>query len=652
MEKTTLPLIYSTNIPNQVKEEIILNNPLIVVTAPTGLGKTFFLTRLLAELPKTSHILMPYRISVKEMHSYVESFDNYQYGYRMRGESNGNQNDDCTMFTVGYWLEYFIGYFRNSGNQIKKKHIIVIDECHDTSWQTDLALKFLLWLQNNGAPIQIILSSATMDITENIKMYEPKIFSAETKKANVDMKFLKSSILSIEKGRMSDDLKEAIIRRLIKLATTSVSGDCFVLLPGEQEIYDIRTVIEANPLFSEFSLHDLYGELSKEEQEEAIKPNPDRRKIVFTTNIAECAITIKGGVYVIDSCLRKENHISNTGISQLVLIQASQANIKQFSGRVGREGIRGTAYIMLSQNQYDRLRPFPKNETERNPLYHQIMKLLSNDLPVNDILSSERIESDLMELIKVGAVSLDGKITKIGKLISVLPLSLQAGSFLANIITSNLDKSYFHIACSIASWIDLTTSVFMIPRRKPKESQDRFELRVELLKEAQEQFHGKDCLETFLKIWVSRQTTEVGKWCFKNGIYDRSIKEIFNNTNHCIDSLKREGIIIPEYKLTEKHIPQISKVLTYFLSQSFPNRIFDKKYDKKSRSYYYVSRNNNKDDPIKYIKDQATDYYSSPDSVIALGLRKSASGKVVFMSKLIIVESVKVESDNDSDDIW
>ena len=78
-------------------------------------------------------------------------------------------------------------------NQIKKKHIIVIDECNDTSWQTDLALKFLLWLQKNGSPIQIILSSATLDVTEIVKSYQPKVFSAENRKANVDMVFLKES---------------------------------------------------------------------------------------------------------------------------------------------------------------------------------------------------------------------------------------------------------------------------------------------------------------------------------------------------------------------------------------------------------------------------------------------------------------------------
>lgn len=642
MELQTLPRIYGTTIPDQVRNAIQQNTPLIVVTAPTGFGKTFFLTRLLAEIPQTSHILMPYRISVKEMYSYVSSFNtdnshSYQYGYRMRGETQGDNNDDCTMFTVGFWLEYFINKFKKG--LIRKKHVIVVDEAHDTSWQTDLSLKFLLWLQQQNFPIQIIISSATLDVTENIKSYNPKIFTIEDK-ANVEMKFLRDPMFPIEKGRMSDYLKEAIIRKLIKIATETGKhgkpgepGDIFVLLPGEQEIYEIRTTIEANPLFSDYALHDLYGDLPKEEQEEAIKPNPSKRKIVFTTNIAECAITIKGGLYVIDSCLRKEVHIDRSGISQLVLTKASQANIKQFSGRVGREGKRGTSFIMLSASQFENLDKFPSNEIERNPLYHQIMKIMSNDLPVFDILKdipTERIHDDIQELVKVGAIQKsDMKVTEIGKIISVLPLSLQASSFLSKILMSSLDKTYFHISCVIASWIDLKTSLFVIPKRKPNESEAAFLSRKELIEEKQEHFHGSDCLNTFLKVWLTYEMNS------KNGIYERSIKEVFNNTKHCIESLKKIGIEITEYKLREAHIPMISKAMLYYLLKSFPDRIFDRLYDPRSKGYCYVPRENI---GITYVKDNSTDYYSAPSTVLALNLRKSPSGKVIFISKLLEIE--------------
>jgi ATP-dependent helicase HrpB len=52
-------------------------------------------------------------------------------------------------------------------------------------------------------------------------------------------------------------------------------------------------------------LHALYGDLPFEEQERAIMPSKDRRKIVLATNIAETSLTIEGVLVVIDSGLTR-----------------------------------------------------------------------------------------------------------------------------------------------------------------------------------------------------------------------------------------------------------------------------------------------------------------------------------------------------------
>ncbi len=650
-----LPKIYETDIPDQITQAIEAGEKLIVVTAATGLGKTFSLIRILAHLSVIGHVLMPFRVAVREMWDYVSKFDSkIQYGYRMRGATQGDHKDDCTMFTVGYWLEYFIGLVKK--NMLTKPLVVVVDEAHDASWQTDLALRILLWAQKMGAPIQIIISSATLDITDSIRQYNPKIFSVEDRKANINTEFLESPIDPIKKGKMTDELKKAGVERLIKIVRESASGDILCILPGETEISEVSEMFERNPLFTECAIVHLYSEMTKEEQDVAIQPDPQgRRKIILATNIVENAITIKGLMYMIDFGLRKINVIDRSGISQLVLGQISKANFKQASGRVGREGKRGTAYLLLSEEQHARLQAFSPNEVERNPLYLQIMKLLANGLPVMEILdhvSPYRINADIDELIKVGALEVDRKtVTRIGHIISVLPLSLQAGSFLGRVMTftgsdgKGLDASYLYIMCVLASWIDLSTSMFLNPRRKPKETLDAYDARIEMIKEAQERFHGSDCLVTMLNIWMASKTEakdSVSKWCYKNGIYDRSLKELFNNTKHCVDALGRLGIQVQEYKLTEKHIPSIRNVMVHFLNQTFTDRICTLVTD--FRGDYYQRKG---DYQVKHIRDKSIDYYDHPEAVMALGIRKHSGGKVAFISKLISIPKPKMD---DSDD--
>ena len=646
----TLPKIYSLSIVKEVEHAVISGEPVSVVKAATGLGKTVFLTRFLASLSMICHVLMPFRISVKEMWSYVSSLDpEIQYGYRMRGQTEGNKDDACTMFTVGYWVEWFIGYMKQ-GN-INKPMVIVVDEAHDSSWQTDLALKMLLWAQRTmKLPIQIIVSSATLDVTESIKDCNPKIFSVDDNKANVEMVFLKESISSIEKGKMSDDLKSQIMSHLISIARNTEVGDILVLLPGENEIEELRADTEKNPLFNDFAMHDIFSGISREDQDAAVQPDPEgKRKIIFGTNAVENAITIKGLTHIVDSGVRKVNVIDRSGVSQLVLEPASQANIKQASGRVGREGSRGTAYIMMSDLQFNLLKPFSANEVTRNPLYHQIMKLLSNNLPFYEILhgiSKHRIDDDLYELFKVGAISKEGnvlKVTRIGEIIAALPLSLRAGSFLAKAVLS-LDPSYHYMVCVVASWIDLNGSLFLNPRKKPREDSAAFDARKDEAKMKQERFHGTDCLTTMLDVWLScdEANDTISKWCYKNGIFDRSIKELFNNVTHCVDSLKKVGITVEKYDLKKEHIPSIVPAIVHFLKETFADRVLTCGYDGN-----YRSANTN----AKYIKDNATDFYQPPKSVIALNLRAHSGGRIIFMSKIVSLDSTTqcvVESDDDS----
>ena len=49
----------------------------------------------------------------------------------------------------------------------------------------------------------------------------------------------------------------------------------------------------------------LYGKQTPEEQEKVFIRNPNERKIIFATNIAETSVTIDGIIFIVDSGFTK-----------------------------------------------------------------------------------------------------------------------------------------------------------------------------------------------------------------------------------------------------------------------------------------------------------------------------------------------------------
>src|SRR5690606_18888229 len=80
----------------------------------------------------------------------------------------------------------------------------------------------------------------------------------------------------------------------------------------------------------------LHGGLSAREQNKALYPS-SRRKVVFSTNVAETSVTIDGVAAVIDAGLANVASCSPwTGLPVLKLSKVSQASAIQRAGRAGR----------------------------------------------------------------------------------------------------------------------------------------------------------------------------------------------------------------------------------------------------------------------------------------------------------------------------
>lgn len=120
----------------------------------------------------------------------------------------------------------------------------------------------------------------------------------------------------------------------------------------------------------------LYTTLPQEEQDKALKekPDPDRRRVVITTNVAETSLTVEGVVYVVDSGLINEAQWDpESQTKQIVTIPHSQAGCKQRWGRGGR--VRdGQAYCLYTEGQFTTLfLPYSVPQIQRSPLEQVVL---------------------------------------------------------------------------------------------------------------------------------------------------------------------------------------------------------------------------------------------------------------------------------------
>lgn len=175
----------------------------------------------------------------------------------------------------------------------------------------------------------------------------------------------------------------------------------------------------------------LYSQLQTQEQLLVFEPPPEgSRLIVLATNVAETSITIPGIRYVFDCGRAKERKYNqSTGVQSFEIGWISKASASQRAGRAGRTGP-GHCYRLYSSAVFERdFIEHAQPEILRMPVEGVILQLKSMDLQhvVNFPFPTPPDRQSLAKaerlLTYLGAISEDGKITHIGRELSIYPLS-------------------------------------------------------------------------------------------------------------------------------------------------------------------------------------------------------------------------------------
>ena len=232
---------------------------------------------------------------------------------------------------------------------------------------------------------------------------------------------------------------------LAHVVRTTVDGAVLVFLPGLDEILKLEEALtKARPLgldfnnASKYKLYMLHSSIPN--QNDVFDDIPEGcRKIILSTNIAETSITIPDVKFVIDvGKLREKQYEQARRITQLVCTWVSKSNSKQRAGRAGRVQ-NGNYYALFSRSRFDSLRPTGLPEMLRSDLQEICLdiKLQGFKDPIARFLSEaieppspHAIDSSLRQLVALGAIDQDEKLTQLGHVLATMPVEPALGKMI------------------------------------------------------------------------------------------------------------------------------------------------------------------------------------------------------------------------------
>ena len=325
-----------TQVLPQVKQELLTNNRL-VLQAPPGAGKTTTLPLALLDEPwlKDKKIIMlePRRLAVRSsaarMAELLGEKVGGRIGYQIKMESVQSKDTKILIVTEGI-LTRKLQY----DPSLEDVALIIFDEFHERSLHADLSLALTLESQSIlREDLKILVMSATLNTSAISSLLDhAPIIQSEGRSYPVEEIYLDAKTSQPTKKELP-----TFVHTLLQKVLKEEEGNILVFLPGVGDIKKLESKLKETNIKDVF-ISPLYGNLSKEEQDKAIKAPPvGTRKIVLSTNIAQTSLTIDGIKIVVDSGLQNRSVFNaSSGMNKLETSFISKDSATQRAGRAGR----------------------------------------------------------------------------------------------------------------------------------------------------------------------------------------------------------------------------------------------------------------------------------------------------------------------------
>ena len=564
---------------NEILESIKFNS-VVIIEGQTGSGKTTQIPQFILDsgiCPPNQKIVctQPRRVAASSVAMRVADEMDVNcgdvVGYSVRFDSNYNSNTRLLYMTDGLLLREFV-----EDPMISKYGVVIIDEAHERTINTDIILGLLKQLNEIRKDLKIIVMSATLDADKFVKFFIardilPPHIKVPGKLYNVTLHYTPGQ---------SSNYRPEIISRVMTICTSDRQGDILIFLTGEDEIESLCSILRdkisatrrQNRLV-QAEVFPMYAQLPYNEQKKVLEPLPNGvRKIVVATNIAETSITIEGIVFVIDSGFIKESHYSpKSRKKSLIKVRVSKASADQRKGRAGRTR-EGECYRIYSEDDYNNMLDQTLPEIQRSDLSELVLLMIAAHVtdivhfPFLDFPHFKLLVGALEELYHLGVfvenftanmIGLADQLTPHGAVMSRIPVSPKySRSLIAAAQYGCSDE-----VSTIVAILSEPGNVFFNPRVKKKEAD-----------EAHMKFYDKtgDHM-TYLKIMQQfEEIPRAGRksWANANFINARPLEAALRSKRQLVAQLKREGYWGTSENTNDKR-PLFTRIAISFLAGGF-----------------------------------------------------------------------------------
>jgi ATP-dependent helicase HrpB len=454
----------------RVREEIIdkiINFNQLIIRAEPGSGKT---TRvpLYASEATTGRVLVlePRRIAARLSAEFVAKelgeVLGEKVGYRVRFDSKATDQTTITFITEGLFLRILA-----NDPELLQFKAIIIDEFHERSLNTDIALAIIGQLQQRRPDLKLIIMSATMDVVDLQKWLPQSVL--------VDVK---GHVYPVTIDYQPPEGTESQSRQVVRAVSRHYrSGNVLVFLSSTAEILKLKRELEN--LLPSFETIPLTSKLAFQSLPKIY--SGDHKKIILATNVAETSLTLPGITFVIDSGWHLAARLAPwSGLDIVERKKIAKDAAIQRGGRAGRVEP-GICIRLYDPQDFEFRSDFTLPEIRRIDLSQMILDLLSTKyltLSSNGYTfhfkwfedpSSNLIALGLSTLKSLNAID-DFGITKFGQAMTKFPIHPR----LSAILIAGKARGFFNFSALTAAYIsengpdttDLVSEVMELARHR------------------------------------------------------------------------------------------------------------------------------------------------------------------------------------------
>ena len=391
----------------------LAENLAVLLKAEPGAGKTTQVPFFLLKHFQKILVVEPRRLAAKLSAEWVAQQSGGAagelVGYQIRMDTRKSKDTRLLYITEGVLTRLFM-----QDPRLSEFDLIILDEFHERHVHSDIALALVTKLQKQRSDLKLLIMSATLEQTL-LQAYLGHVpsFNVPGRVFPVTVRYRPGAtgvgLPQQIAGAVQDMLLEPICQ-----------GNILVFLAGTAQIFTCAAYLEER--IREAEIIPLSAEHAHNYQK--IVSNPERRKIILSTNVAETSLTLPHVQGVIDcGTARILAYAPWSGLPTLEEKKVSQASCIQRSGRAGRVA-EGLCYRLFSESDFYARAKFGEAEIQRIDLCQIILELQSIDATQGwsfqqlDWLEPPKasiIEQNSLLLQRLGAMDSQGLLTAEGR---------------------------------------------------------------------------------------------------------------------------------------------------------------------------------------------------------------------------------------------